>query len=635
MFSFTRAAGGPFGLLKHGCTLMLAGFCLVWAIGESGVPDFTSVWAMVLAVSGWQWGLALGATGLSFAAVAQYDVLFHRWLDTGVSSRRAALSGAASIALAQTLGFGLITGTLSRWRALPELSAPRAFAVTSYVSFSFMIGLGLLCAVLLPATPLLSDSTHGLFASTALVLALVAVICSLLRPAFLPFCLPPLGLMLQLSAWLILDVTCAAIAFTILLPPDLGLTFAPVFTAFVFALCAGLISGAPGGVGAFELCLVGLISGVPAAPLLATVLAFRVVYYALPAALGLLCLVQPRASAYTKPVVSAAKPFRAEMSGLAQQERHRIGMIDGRPFHFVETSQCLVSIGGMADGQALTTANLAAFESTARQRCLTPALYKVRANEAAVARRAGWNVLQLSEEALLTPATFTTDGAARRQLRRKLKSAERAGVRVQAGRDLPLDQMAFVASEWSARAGGERGFSMGMFDRTSIAHQKVMLAWRGAQLVAFATFHHTKEEWCLDLMRSLDTAPSGTMHALIVHAMDEARAAHVAQLSLAAMPLDKPRGLMRLLPNNRGLRQFKMGFAPKTQPLYLAAPSRFSLGLAGLDILLRILRPARLRTRPARAALQKLQSSFSELTVVNSEPDPHLPSQTQPIYTLR
>lgn len=119
--------------------------------------------------------------------------------------------------------------------------------------------------------------------------------------------------------------------------------------------------------------------------------------------------------------------------------------------------------------------------------------------------------------------------------------------------------MSRVAAEWSARSGGERGFSMGRFDPAYVAEQRVFLAWQEDSLLAFVTFHTAPTEWTLDLMRSIDNLANGVMHALIAYASDEAAASGISRFSLAAMPLSDPPRIAALLgrrPEAQGLRRF-------------------------------------------------------------------------------
>lgn len=67
-----------------------------------------------------QWIIAVLLTIVSLWAIGQYDVVLHRVMGTGVAPGRARAAGMRATALAQTVGFGSLTGTLVRWRCLPE-----------------------------------------------------------------------------------------------------------------------------------------------------------------------------------------------------------------------------------------------------------------------------------------------------------------------------------------------------------------------------------------------------------------------------------------------------------------------------------------------------------------------------------
>lgn len=559
------------------------------------------------------WAMALAATLASFAAVAGYDALFHRWLGTGVARDRALLSGASAVALSQTLGFGLATGTLVRWRFLPDLSMAEALRVTTCVSLSFMAALGLIAG---------AASGLGVLV-VAVVLALAGL--SFARPARLPFRLPPVRLMLRLGVLATLDVGFAALALYALLPADAAIAFPTLLSAFAIALGAGLLTGAPGGVGPFELCLVTLLPQVGEPALLTSILAFRLVYYALPACLGLCALARSLppgrvdSRSYKRPTV-----IRAEAGGLIGEPGHRLVARNGSTLHVAEASQTLVALGDPADGGRLGREDLSTLRKEAGRQSLWPAAYRLSPRSAAVARSAGWRVLPVSEEAWLVPGAFTDKGPDLRQLRRKLSQSERAGVTVEeAGASLPLAAMARVSASWGERMGGERGFSMGRFSPDTLAAQRVFLAWRDERLVAFVTFHATRSEWVLNLMRSTGDMPDGTMHALVRAAIAAAAREHVGRLSLSAMPLETPSSCLRRLPHP-GLRRFKLTFAPRRTKLYLAAPGPLLLALAGADILLRIRRPESAGSATF-AALQKMHGGCADWSVVPSAVSAHIP----------
>ena len=626
--------------------LLALGFglaCLLLVLGRLGDVNLSDVKGNVSLISGTQWAAALLATGVSFLLVGQYDALFHRWLKTGVKTSRAIFSGASAIALAQTLGMGLATGTLSRWRCLPELSFSTALKVTNYVSVSFMLALGLISALALFISPQAWVGGALAFASIAVLLTFAAIVLSILQPHWLPVQIPPLRLMFRLTGLATLDVTLAALALWVLLPAGTGLEFATFFAAFVIAIGAGLLSGAPGGVGPFELCLITLLPTVPETELIAAVIGFRLVYYALPACCAVALMARPSSPkcAMQGNAPAAIEFTRAEAKGLVTTTGHRILPSATAALHVAEASQTLVNIGDPANGGVLSAAELRHLSDTARHSNLWPALYKIGPKSAAIARQCDWTVLPISDEAWVDPQGFTYDGSARRQLRRKLNQAAKAGVVVdEATGSLPLHQMAHVAASWAQRMGGEHGFSMGRFEPNYVAEQRCFLAYKDAELVGFATFHATASEWVLDLMRSTSDMPDGTMHQLVAKVLETAAAQNATRVSLAAMPRAQMPGWMARLPGmaaTAGLRRFKMSFDPNITPLYAAAPNKFVLAMAGIDIWLRIHNPPPLSSAPNtnRDAMHFLQGGSSETIVEFEQTSAHVSAnKTYPLLEL-
>jgi phosphatidylglycerol lysyltransferase len=249
-------------------------------------------------------------------------------------------------------------------------------------------------------------------------------------------------------------------------------------------------------------------------------------------------------------------------------------------------------------GDALDADRLSQVARAARHADRTPMLYKCSARMAADARRAGWQVAAIAEDAVLDPARFDLSARACRQARRKRRKAEQAGVQAnRATGALPLRQMAEVAREWAAATGGERGFSMSRFASAPLDQQAVFLAWSGNRLIAFISFHVSTTGWALDLVRHRGGAPDGTMHALVIAALEAARSAKVSRFSLAAVPVHPSAGgdmVSRIQRNmvkkmgGTGLRQFKASFGPRWDRRYMAAPTRAALGLGVWDVQRRV-----------------------------------------------
>ena len=571
-----------------------------------------------------QWALSGLATLGSFLALARYDLAIHRTLATGQPAPAARRAGWIAIAISQTVGFGLISGALVRWRLLPGLSLLEASRLTATVAASFLAGWAVVTAlamlVLPVALPGPSAPTLRALAGLALAGGGALAVASLWAPGLriarwrlrLPS-LPVIGQVLMLAA---IDTALAALALWVLLPPEAALPFAVLFPAFLLALGAGFVSGTPGGVGPFELTLVMLLPQAPETPLLAAVLAWRVSYFGLPALAALAALALPRALPRTRtspaPAPATARLLapgtppapalqqligaarQAEL-GLLHQGEHGVLLAPGAQGGWMlgRTPQALV---GLLDpfGAAHPARALADLAEAARAEGRLPALYKVSGRVAAIARRAGWQVVPVALECRIDPARFSLDTPAHATLRRKLRKAGRAGLcAARPARPLPLDDMARLNAAWVAAHGGERGFSMGRFTPDYVQGQEVVLAHQHGRLVGFASFHANRHEWVLDLLRPAPDAPDGTAQALIVAALAEAKAAGAACLSLAALPpaAVDAQGLARQVwaraearAGAAGLRQFKMGFAPRLSPRYIAAPNRAALTLAAADI---------------------------------------------------
>jgi len=602
-------------LLRQGLPVSL-GIVLIYLLVERvGSLDNDQIATAFGSVGALQWALALAATGVSFLAVGRYDVVLHRILQTGIADRAASHSGKTAIALSQTLGLGVLTGAIVRWRMIPSLSFVGALSLSLTVALSFIAGWAVFASMVLLGHPL--PAVPNWIPMAVLTAAFALVILSVFKPALTlagrAITLPPLTGLSRLPWLAAVDTAAAAAALWFLLPAEIELTYSALLPAFLLAFGAGLICGTPGGVGAFELTLLALLPDVPQSPLLAAVMAFRLVYFAVPAVLALFALLTssrhgaPRSTPLRKvydcdienaPFAEANLLNAGDLSVLNGPHGSALAMVARR-------GQSLIALGPTlmrgADGFALSQLN-----DHARNCYLRPFIYKGDARLTCAARRAGWAVRLLFAEAVLRPGEFNLEDPRRRQLRRKLRKAINCGLDIRhAGSSLPIAAMTDIAAEWATQNGGERGFSMGRFDPGYIRTQRVYLAYVEDQIVAFATFNINAQQWTLDLMRTARAAPDGTMHALVTSALQDAAILNCPEFSLAAAPIPTTarsaetgaivtRWLSCL--GGQGLYQFKASFSPSWRPRYIASPSRLGLILAGLDVARAIHAPARIQT---------------------------------------
>lgn len=578
--------------------------------------DFSLIEAAIRQVSAGQWGLAIAATGASYWAVGRYDGLVHGLLGTGIAPNTAMKSGMTSIAIAQFAGFGILTGALVRWRLLSGFDLMQSLRVSLFVSATFLAGWACVTATsALVFDPALKNSQ--IWAMLVLAALGVLIIFSLTSPKTRP-ALPSLKTIGTILSLVAVDLFFAGVSLYVLLPA--GLIVAPglFITIYLLAFGAGLVGGTPGGIGPFEITLVALLNVGPTEPLLASVLAYRLVYYLIPASLATIALIKgplrpeskprpllniPTQHAFLSPETEKAlwQSDWAE-ANLLRQGDFGCMTIGKRPTALVAPlGQTLVMLGAPLTKSAVPNF-LKQFSQLAQDRKRGALLYKSSAKFAVAARKKGWRVLPVVREAWIDPTTFSTKSPSRRQLRRFIRKACSAGVEVsQGGQNLPYSEMLRVSEHWARDHKGERGFSMGYYDEDYIGCQRVFLARQSGHLIAFLTLHETRTEWAVDLMRSTSGTPCGTMHSLICAAIEAAAESRITVFSLAAVPhevsaettlLRKFREHVCDSGNADGLLRFKNSFAPHWRTLYAIAPGRITL-FFGLFEVLRAIRKVR------------------------------------------
>lgn len=228
----------------------------------------------------------------------------------------------------------------------------------------------------------------------------------------------------------------------------------------------------------------------------------------------------------------------------------------------------------------------------------------------------GLTLLKLGEEAIMPLADFTLAGADRRWMRRNVTDAEKAGMtfEVLPATAVPalLPTLRVISDEWlGSKATREKGFSLGRFDETYLAHFPIALVYApcaaGREIVAFANL------WCgapggeisPDLMRRSAHAPRGVMDFLFIQLLlwgaqqgyGSANLGMAPLAGLASPALARPElapiwsragafvyGRGEQFYNFKGLRSFKSKFSPVWVPRYLASPGGFALPRVLADV---------------------------------------------------
>lgn len=248
---------------------------------------------------------AVAVTSLNYLVLTGYDFLALRYIRHALPYPRIALASFIGYAFSNNAGFFMLAGSSVRYR-LYSAWGLMAFEITKVVAFYTMtLWLGLFavagCAfVLEPVSlphwlhlPVSSARPVGflllLFLGAYLVLGIFRKRPISLRGWEIP--VPPLGLsglQIVVSA---LDWTLAAGVLYVLLEPSQSLVFPAFLTVFLLGQISGLVSQVPGGLGIFEsVIVVGLAHALPAYSVLASLLAYRLIYYLLPLTVAIMLL---------------------------------------------------------------------------------------------------------------------------------------------------------------------------------------------------------------------------------------------------------------------------------------------------------------------------------------------------------
>jgi phosphatidylglycerol lysyltransferase len=256
------------------------------------------------AIARWQVLLAIALTAGSYLVLAGYERLALGYVGRSLPWAQPALVSFVASAVGQNVGVAALSGGAIRYRMYTPLGlgAAEIARIVAFCTLTFALGVSTLAGVSLLANA--GEAASQLHSTTQLsitlgVLALAGVAGYLLACAFrrAPFewrgisvQLPTLGTALRQIALAGADLALASAALYVLLPASAGISYVAFVGLYMVALAVSLLSFVPGGLGVFESILVLLLPGVPAPQLLGALLAYRLVYYALPFGLAVLLL---------------------------------------------------------------------------------------------------------------------------------------------------------------------------------------------------------------------------------------------------------------------------------------------------------------------------------------------------------
>jgi phosphatidylglycerol lysyltransferase len=269
--------------------------------GEFHLRDILAEFA---AIEHWRILVAIVLAAGSYLVLTGYERLALGYVGRPLPWPKYALTSFVSYAVGHNVGVAALSGGAIRYRIYTPLGfgAAEIARIVAFCTITFALGATTLAGVSLianagEASSLLHSTTQ--LSITLGVLALCAVAGYLLACTFRRAPFEWRGASVQLpTLWTALcqlllaaaDLALASGALFVLLPESANVSYLAFAGLYMVALAASLLSLVPGGLGVFESIVVLLLPGVPAPQMLGTLLAYRLVYYALPFGVALLLM---------------------------------------------------------------------------------------------------------------------------------------------------------------------------------------------------------------------------------------------------------------------------------------------------------------------------------------------------------
>jgi uncharacterized membrane protein YbhN (UPF0104 family) len=248
--------------------------------------------------------LALAAlfTAGSYATLTGFDYLGVRYAGRRLPYRLVALASFTSLSIGHTVGLSPLSSGAVRYRFYSRYGLGPAGVAKVILFSAATVALGelSLAAVALLINAELAARILGVDPGTARLLGVAGLgllgvyigLAATIRPSITikrwTFAWPSWRLALGQIAVGCANYALVAAALRAAIGPVEGLDYATVATAYILANLAALMSHVPGGLGVIEAVIVMLL---PGASVIGGVIAFRVIYFLVPLALGVSVLI--------------------------------------------------------------------------------------------------------------------------------------------------------------------------------------------------------------------------------------------------------------------------------------------------------------------------------------------------------
>jgi uncharacterized membrane protein YbhN (UPF0104 family) len=226
-----------------------------------------------------QWQMAALFTVGSFLVFGSYEFLATRYMGFKLPFKKPLLVAFIAYSISHGIGLSVITSGSVRYRLYSQWGL-NAFQVGTLILFC-MLGFGLGFLILTGASLIFSP----------LHLPMLSSVPDWIYPTVGSIFWAAIAGAISLSILGILDWITISGAFYWLLIPHGVVSYPYFLSVYLIAQIAGLISNVPGGLGIFEsIIILFLTPQIPDAAVFGSIIAFRIVYYFAPLALGALTL---------------------------------------------------------------------------------------------------------------------------------------------------------------------------------------------------------------------------------------------------------------------------------------------------------------------------------------------------------
>lgn len=295
-----KAKSGIFSWLPPVVSLGLFGVALYVLHGMIQGLDLQDVLREFRGISVVSVVTSIGVMVVSYFVLMTYDVLAIAHIGKNLPYGKVLLAAFVGYVFSHNIGMSLVTGGGVRYRVYTAagLTAFEIGAVTLLCALTFTLGAMAIGGVALIFEPAELFAPIGLshwgaqILGAALLLAVVGwVIWSGTRKRELrlrEFTMraPPFLVSLKQIVVAVFEITLSGLTLYVLLPKGYDVSFVLFMAVYVLATVGGILSHVPGGIGVIEATFLLLLPQIPQGPMLASILAFRVIYLIFPLFVG-------------------------------------------------------------------------------------------------------------------------------------------------------------------------------------------------------------------------------------------------------------------------------------------------------------------------------------------------------------